>query len=139
MMLLGIILVFVDAQHDGQVFAFRRGGNNDFLGAAFGDVIDRAFDGLAFLVHAVFLDREQAGGLDDDIHAQVTPRDRGGIGLFEGLDLLAVNDESIISNFNFSIEATIVRVVLEQVGHGLHVADVVERDHFEFIWILIAD
>ena len=33
-MLLGIILVLVDAQHDGQVFAFRGSGDDDLLGAA---------------------------------------------------------------------------------------------------------
>ncbi len=139
MMLLGIILVFVDAQHDGQVFAFGRSRNDDFLGATGGDVIDCAFDGLALLVHAVFLDGEQTGRLDHDVDAQVLPRDGGRIGLLEDLDFLAIDQQAIISNFDGAVEATIVRVVFEQVSHGLRIADVVEGDHFQFIWIQIAD
>ncbi len=62
MMDLRIVLVFVDAQHDGQVFAFRRSGNDDLLGAAGSDVVDCTLDGLALFIDAVFLDGEQTGG-----------------------------------------------------------------------------
>ncbi len=88
---LRVILVFVDAQHDGHVFAFRRSRNDDFLGAAGGDVVDCALDGLALFVDAVFLDGEKAGGFDHDVNAQVLPRDRRRIGLFEDFDFLAVD------------------------------------------------
>ncbi len=74
-MFFGIIFIFVDAEHYGQVLALCRGGNDDFLRAAFGDVVDRAFDRLALLIDAVFLDGEQAGRLDHDIHAEAAPRD----------------------------------------------------------------
>ncbi len=60
-MLLGIVFIFVDAEHDGQIFALCRSGDNDFLRAAFGDVVDGALDGLALLIDAVFLDGEQTG------------------------------------------------------------------------------
>ena len=88
-MVLGrIVLVLVDAQHHGQVFAFGGGRDDDLLGATSGDVVDRALDGLALLVDAIFLDGEQAGRLDHDVDAQVTPLDGGRVRLLEDLDLL---------------------------------------------------
>ena len=130
--LLRVILVLVDAQHDGQVFAFRRSGDDDFLGATAGDVIDCALDGLALLVDAVFLDGEQAGGLRSRYPPPGPPMGSQRIGLFESLDLLAIDDQTVIVYFDRAIEAAIVRIVLEQVRHGLHVADVVERNDFQF-------
>ena len=131
MVLLRIVLVFVDAQHDGQVFAFGGGGNDDLLGATGGDVIDCTLDGLALLVDAVFLDGEQTGRLDHDVHAQVFPRDGGRIGFLEDFDFLAIDQQTIVGNFDGAIEAAIGRIVLEQVRHRLHVADIVEGNHFQ--------
>ena len=91
--LAGIVLVFVDAQHDGQVLALGRGGDDDLLGPALGDVVLGAQDNLALLVDAVLLDGEDAGGLDDDLDAQVAPGQLAGIGFFEDLDRLAVDDQ----------------------------------------------
>ena len=59
---LRIILVFVDTHHDGQVFTFSRCGNDDFPGTSGSNVVDRALDGLALFVDAVFLDCEKTGG-----------------------------------------------------------------------------
>ena len=46
-----------------------------FFGAAFCDVVLSAFDGLAFLIYAVFLDGEYPGALDYN----ATPRSPQGI------------------------------------------------------------
>ena len=93
-MVLGwIVLVFVDAQHDGQILAFGGSRNDDLLGAARGDVIDCTLDGLALLVDAVFLDGEQTGRLDDDVDAQVFPHDGGRIGFLEDFDFLAIDQQ----------------------------------------------
>ena len=139
-MVLGrIVLVFVDAQHNGQIFAFGRSRNDDFLRAAGSDVIDCAFDSLTLLVDTVFLDGEQTGRFNDDVNAEVTPFDGGGVGFLENLDLLAIDDETVISNFHCAVEATISRIVFQQVRHGLRITNVVERDHFQFIRIHIAN
>jgi len=102
-------------------------------------VIDSTLDGLALLVDAVFLDGKQAGGLDHNFHAQVFPRDGGGVSLFEYLNLLAIDQKTIIRIFNCAVEAAIGRIIFEQVRHCLHVANVVECNYFKFIRIHIAN
>ena len=138
-MFLRIIFVFVDAEHHGQVFAFGGSGNDDFLRAAFGDVIDCAFDRLALFVYAIFLDGEQAGRLDHNINPQTAPRNRGRISLLEDFHLLAIDRQAIIVHFDGAVETAIGRIVLEQVRHGLGVANIVERHNLKFFGIIIAD
>ena len=119
MVLGGIVLVFVDAQHDSQVFAFSGSGNDDLLGAARGDVIDCTLDGLALLVDAVFLDGEQTSQLDDDVNAQIFPHDGGRVGFLEDFDFLPIDQKIIVGNFHSAIETAIGRIVFEQVSHCL--------------------
>ena len=39
---------------------------------------------------------EEAGRLDDDVDAEVAPRQRGGVALGEDLELVAVDDEAVV-------------------------------------------
>ncbi len=135
----GVILVIVHAHDDGEVLAFGRRGDDDLLSAAPGDVVLGALHYLALLVDAVLLDGEQAGGFHDDVHAQIAPGDLARIGFLEGLDFLAVNHQRAIHNLNRAVEAAIVAVVLQQVRHRLQVADVVERDDFQGLRMVIAN
>ncbi len=138
MVALGVVLVIVDAQHNRQVFAFGRSRDDDFPGPALADVVDRALDHLALLVDAIFLDGEDAGAFDHDLDAQAAPRDVGRVGFLERLDLLPVDNQGILCHLNLAIETAIVRVVLEQVGHGWQVTNIVECNHFQLLRVVIA-
>ena len=62
--LAAVVLVVVDAEHDGDVLVGGRRGDDDLLGARV--QVALGLGGVG----------EDAGGLDDDVDAQVTPRQR---------------------------------------------------------------
>ncbi len=133
------VLVLVHAHDDGEVFALRRSGDDDLLGAAAGDVVLGALHGLALLVDAVLLDGKEAGRLDDDLDAQVAPGDAAGIGFLECLDLAAVDQQAIFLHFHGPIEAAVVAVVLEEMGHSLQIADIIECHDLKRVAMMIPD
>ena len=76
---------------------------------------------------------EDAGGLDDDVDAQVAPRQRGRSLLdLEGLDLLVADDDGVVA-----LEADVLgepaqdRVELQQMRQGGVVGEVVDRDDLD--------
>ena len=62
---LAVVLVVVDAEHDGEVLVLGRRGDDDLLGT--GVEVALGLGGVG----------EDAGGFDDDVDAQVAPRQRG--------------------------------------------------------------
>ena len=72
-----VVGVVVDAEHDRDVGIRGRGGDHDLLRAR-GEMLLRALPV-----------GEEAGGLEDDVDAQVAPRERRGIALREHPNLLA--------------------------------------------------
>ncbi len=75
---------------------------------------------------------EAAGRLDDDVDAQVLPRQLGRIGQLEDLDGLAVDDDRILGVADGAGEVAVGRVVGEEEGVRRDVDDVVDGDDFEF-------
>ena len=71
--------------------------------------------GLEVLGGVVAL-REQAGGLDHHVDAQLAPRKRGRIALGEHLDLAPVDGDRLVARLDPAREAAQDGVVLEQVG-----------------------
>ena len=76
---------------------------------------------------------EEAGGLDDDVDAEVAPRQRGRVLLdLEGLDLGVADDDDVVA-----LEADVLgvaaqdRVVLQQVRQAGVVGEVVDRDDLD--------
>ena len=67
--LAAIVLVLIDAQHDGDVFVGGRSGDDDLL------------DGRAQVSLGLGAVGEVAGGLDDDLRADRSPVQLGGIAL----------------------------------------------------------
>ena len=118
--LLGQVGGIVDAHADGDVLPFGGGGNDHLLGAASVNVRYR-----------LFRFSEQARGFDDYLHSQATPVDVARGPHREDLDLLAVGDDGVIGEGDFSRVAAQNRVVLEQVGQHLGRADVVGGDDLE--------
>ena len=79
-MVLLVVGVVVDAQHEGHV-RVGRGGRDDHLLRA----------GVEMLLGVLPL-REKARRLDHDLDAEIAPGKRGGIPLGQELELLAVDD-----------------------------------------------
>ena len=72
--------------------------------------------------------REEARGLEDDVDAEVGPRQVGRVALGEDLDLLAVDHEAVVVAFDRARIAAVGRVVAQQVRERGVVGDVVDGD-----------
>ena len=116
---LGVVVLLVDAHDERGVLIGRRRGDQHLLGAG-RDVLAR-----------VGRLREEAGRLDDDVDAQLAPRQVRGVALRERLDRLAVDDDVVVVVVDGGVETTGDRVVLEQVRERLVVGEVVHGDDLE--------
>src|SRR5699024_5456887 len=74
---------------------------------------------------------EEPGGLDDDVDAEVVPRELRGVTLGEGADERAVDLDAALDDLHLAVVATEDRVVLEQVRLGGVVTEVVEGDDLD--------
>jgi hypothetical protein len=75
---------------------------------------------------------EQAGALEHDVDVVVLPRNLGRVAHGVDLDALAVDDDVAAFRGNLARELAVRGVVLGQVRVGGGIAEVVDRDHFEF-------
>lgn len=93
---------------------------------------------------------EQAGRFDDDVHAQIFPRQGGGAFLDgQALDLLAVDDQRVVLGKagvgllanDRPRELALGGVILQQVGEVIGRDEVVDGDHLDLLaqQTLIAD
>src|SRR5712671_300713 len=115
----GVVLVLVHAEDDRDVLALGRGTDDDLLRAR-GEV----GPGLLGI-------REEAGRLEDDVYAQIAPRQGGRIALLEDLDLAPVDDQGVVGVVNGPRIRPVGRVVLEEVGIHRCVDEVVDRNHLD--------
>jgi hypothetical protein len=115
----GVVVGVVDTHDEGRVLVLRRGGDDDLLGAG----VDVRL-GLGRV-------GEEAGRLDDDVGAQLGPREVRRVALGEGADLLAVDDEVLVVEVDALREAAQHGVVLEQVSQRLVVRQVVDADDLD--------
>ena len=115
----GSYVVLVDAHDEGGVLVGRGRRDQHLLGA-----------GLDVLARVGRL-REEAGRLDDDVDAELAPRQVRGVALRERLDRLAVDDDVVVVVVDGRVETARDRVVLQQVGERLVVGEVVHRDDLE--------
>src|SRR3989475_7452658 len=83
------------------------------------------------MVGGVVAVREAAGGLDHVIHAQVAPGKVLRVLHGQDLDGPTVDDQVVVLRFNRDIQRAVDRIVLDQVGEGLGVGQVVDRDEFQ--------
>ena len=115
----GVVGAVVDAHDDRDVLVRRRGGDDDLLRAGI-DVLAR-----------VGRLGEEAGRLDDDVHAELAPRQLRRVTLGEDLDRGAADRDPVVGDRDVRRIATEDRVVLEQMRHRLHVAEVVRGDELD--------
>ena len=124
----GSVLV-VHAHDDGDVLAFGGGGDDDFLRA--GDEVALGLLGFG----------EEAGGFDDDIHAERLPRQFGGRLGGDDFDLGAIDDEDVIIGLvgagflraDGAVETTLGGVVFQEIGEVVRRDDVANRDDFDVL------
>ena len=109
-----VIALFVDAEDDRDVLALGRGADDDLLGAGI-DMRPR-LRGIG----------EDAGALEDDVDAEVAPRQGGRVALGQDLDLAAVDDDRRVAGTDVARVGAIGRVVLEQERVHLRVDQVVD-------------
>ena len=88
----GVVLVVVDAEHDGDVGLGRRRGDDDLPRAR-----------VDVLLRLVALG-EEAGRLDYDLDAEVAPRQRGRVALGQQLELLAGRPDDAVAGFDVPLE-----------------------------------
>src|SRR5678815_1303574 len=113
-------LVLVDAHDERAIHVLVAGRRNDDFLRAGGDV--RA--GLR-------LGGEQAGALDDNIDAQIAPRQLAGVALGADLDAVALHDKVAAIYANLAGELAMRGVVLRQVRIRLGIAEIVDRDDLD--------
>ena len=82
---------------------------------------------------------EEARRLDDDLDLSVAPWDLGRVALGEYLDHLAVDDEAAVGCLHGAVETPVVAVVLQEVGVGHGVDEVVDSDDLEVVSVTLAD
>ena len=111
-----IVGVVVDAEHERDVRIGRGRRDEDLLRA-----------GVEVLLGALAVG-EDAGRLDHHVDAEVAPGERRGIALAQHLQLLPTRAERAVGELDLARERPQVRVVAEQVGHRLRVAEVVQGD-----------
>ena len=70
---------------------------------------------------------EDAGRLDDDVDAEVAPRQLLGVAHGQHLERVAVDLDAVVGGLDVVVEPAEHRVVLEQVGHRLDRTEVVDR------------
>ena len=116
---LGVEFVFVDAQHNGDIGVFRRGGNDDLLGTG------RKVLACSFPIG------KPSGRLKDDLDVQLFPRQLLRILHRQHFDRLSVDQDLIVFCFDAPLEGAVHRVVLQQIGQCLGVGQIIDGDELQ--------
>ena len=115
----GVERVVVDAHHERGV-DIGGGGGDDHPGGAGVDVTT----GLVAV-------GEEAGGLDHHVNPDLGPREGLGVGLAEHLHQVATDGHAVVGDLDRFVEASVGRVVLEQVGVHRRRGEVVDGHDFD--------
>ena len=75
--------------------------------------------------------REEAGRLDDDVDAELTPREVGRVALAEHPQLVVADLDAVLRGADLVRQGAEHGVVLEEVGHRVQRAEVVDGDEVE--------
>ena len=108
-MLARIVLAFVDAEDDGDIFFLRRSGDDDLLGSALE---------VGCRLGAV---GEKAGGFHNDLGSIFGPVYLGRVFLGDYFNHLAVNDDGVFLGFHDAFVDSVAGVVFKKMGVGFGV------------------
>ena len=114
-----VVLIVVDAHDDGDVLALRGAGDDDLLGAGL-DVLGCKLAGL-----------EDARGLNNDVDAELAPRQILGIALAQHLHRVAICHETVFSDLDRVERSTVDGVIFQQVSHRRDVAEIVDGHNLD--------
>ena len=126
----GIIGFVVDSHDDcSHAVAFGRRGDDDFFGAGLDVTLGFGAGG------------KETGGLDDDFNAHFFPRQAGRFAGADDANVLAIYRENIVGRLvhrrlprrNDALEASLRRVVLEQISQVVRWDDIADGDNFYFV------
>ena len=116
-----VVVAVVDAEHDGHVRVGGRRGDDD-LARARGQVL-----------RGVFALGEPAGRFEDDVDADILPRQQRRILLREDLELIAADLDRVAGRAHRHRQVAEHRVVLQQVRQRRRVGDVVDGDDVDVV------
>jgi hypothetical protein len=105
------------------VYLVDKGGVRALSGSADDDLLGAAIEVLGRVVAA----GEDAGGLDDDVRADVAPGDLGRIALGEGLYLAVADAQYVAVKLDVLGPDPVHRITLEQERQPIHRREVVRR------------
>ncbi len=117
--LLGVIILVVDLEHERGIHALTRGRDDDLLRPAFEVGCGPVAAG------------KDARRLHDDIGANVAPGDLRRVPLGEGLDLVVADAQHVAIVRNVLGPDPVRRVVLEQIRQAVERHQVVRRHHLD--------
>ena len=120
-MSLGVVLIVVDTEHDGDVLVLSGSGDDHLLRTR------RKMFGRSITV------TEMTGRLDDDVDAEVRPRELSGVALAEDCDLVAVDHQAAVGDVDAARVVPVHRVVFEQVSERRRVGEIVHRDEVDVL------
>ncbi len=123
----GVVLLFVDAEHHREVHVLGRGADEHLLRAG----IDVRLGLVAI--------GEEAGRLEDDLNAEIGPGKLGGVLLSVDQDLLTVNDDVLLLEADLTRIAAVVGVVLQEMGKRFRIGEIVDRHHLELTGVALLD
>ncbi len=103
------------------------------VGAIGGRGDDYFFHGRAEMLLSVHALGEEAGGFDDDIGANGSPIDLGGILGLKNLEALPFHGDRVIGMCHLVRKVAEDGVVLQKVREGLRVGDVVDGDELDVL------
>src|SRR5687768_15227540 len=117
--LVGVELLLVDAEHDRLVLVLRGRGDDHF---------SRARVDVRLRLRRV---REEPRRLDHDVDAKLLPGELRGVPLLEDADAAAVDRDRVGGRRHLALVLAVVRVVLEEVCVHLRIGEVVQRDDLD--------
>ena len=75
---------------------------------------------------------EDPAAFEDEINSQLFPGQFIGVTFLQNLNAFAIHDKGVSLSFDFSIEATMYGIVLQQMCKSLCISDVINSHKVEF-------
>jgi hypothetical protein len=118
-----IVFLVVDAKAEGEVRIGSRCRDENLLGAGFNVLLSS------------FTLREKTSGFKNDVHVEFLPRKVGWVAFNGNEDLVAVDNEVLAVDGDFTVELALGRVVLEEVSDHFDRGEVVDSNNLSAFFL----